>query len=113
MSIKSGLAGVWRDLVELATFDLVSQAALVAFVLLPIASFVVVARGERRAWFSVAISAGLLIAWFAYHANTNWVASGALAFAAGVAGTIVGWLVLIGLIFLQRSSGSHQAGATR
>ena len=95
MSVERAVAGVWRDNVELATYDWFSRTILVTALLLPIASLYVALRADRRAWFSVTLSAVVFLAWFSYHANPEWSMGGPPGVAIALVGIAAGWIALI------------------
>jgi hypothetical protein len=92
MEIAHGLQSMWRDIVELATFDWVGRIALIGFVLLPAVALRAVVRGNRLGWVSLGVWFALVAVWFLYYATDWWgPVSGPLAFWIGVLALGIGW----------------------
>ena len=95
MNPGSALDLMWRDVVELSNSGLAGQLALVLFVLLPVAAIVLVVRGRRAAWASLAIAGGLCLGWLLYYTTGWWRPLGAgTVFSLGGMGVVIGWLIL-------------------
>ena len=102
MNLERAVAGVWRDIVELATYDWISRTTLMMALLLPVASLYVALRTDRRAWLSVTLSAVVFLAWFSHHAIPDWSVSGPQGVAIALGGIAAGWIALIRVMLLER-----------
>ena len=95
MNPGSALDLMWRDVVELSSNGWAGPIALALFVLLPVAAIVLVVRGHRGAWISLAITGGLCLGWLLYYTTGWWRPLGAgRVFSIGGMFVVSGWLIL-------------------
>ncbi|NOX29632.1 MAG: hypothetical protein GXP35_06245 [Actinobacteria bacterium] len=96
MDIAHALDAMWADVVELATFDWVGRSALIGFIALPLASLVLVLRGDRVGWIPLGISFAMVSVWFLYYATGWWgQVSGPVGFWLAVLAFGIGWAIAI------------------
>lgn len=94
---------MWRNIVELATFDWVGRTVLILFLSLPVISLILVLQGRRPAWIPLGITAALTTVGFLHYATDWWgpvsgpVAFWTLAFSVGA-----GWAIVVSQLMKHR-----------